>query len=240
VPLRSPRRLLECLFAGVVALALGSALAACGAAAAQQAGVPPGVLRLRGAATLYYLAGPGDPVVEVRVFVQNGGEATESTSIHWDAEFGRDFVFLDSDPKPWRVTQDGTGRGAVDTSGVLPRQEGSYRLWFAATTYRVVEPRLRVVANGTHTLGENVRAEAIHVRWQQITPEKQTFEHGPLSGVAAAAAVLPGDSRSSFRWALGISLALTGVVVAGALWAFTITLTSASERHRPWQTRHAY
>ncbi|CAA9257003.1 MAG: hypothetical protein AVDCRST_MAG77-2479 [uncultured Chloroflexi bacterium] len=204
--------------AALVLVAL--ALVSCDAEAARPAAVALGEVRLKGAATLYYLGGPGDPVVEVRVFLENDGEATESTSIHWDAEFGREFLFLDSEPKPWRVTQDGTGRGSVDTSGVLPRQAGTYRLWFAAATYRVLEPRLRVMSDGDRLLGENVRAEASHVRWQRMTPQQQTFEHGPLAGIAAAGAVLPGDSRSSFRWALAISLALMGVLLGGGIAAF--------------------
>jgi hypothetical protein len=221
------RRLVLLVLAGGALVISAAALAACGGGA-----MPAGqaALRLKGAATLYYLAGPGDPVVEVRVFLENAGEATNSTSIAWDAEFGREFVFLDSEPKPWRVNRDGAGGGEVDTAGVLPRQPGVYRLWFAATTYRVVEPRLRVVANGGQVLGQNVLAEASHVRWQRPTAEQQAFERGPLAGAGAAATVLPADGQAKFGWALVVSLTLTAVLLAGGTAAFVTIERDAAQR----------
>ena len=60
----------------------------------------------------------------------------------YDVTNGADIASVDWTQRGW---------GVVDTSGVLPHQSGTYRMFFAATQFGTVEPQLMVVANGIST-----------------------------------------------------------------------------------------
>src|SRR6266542_4488185 len=97
--------------------ALSLALMLVGCAPVSAATAPPAPLvdtanpaervRLRSASIEYYQAGPVDPVVEVRVILDSTAKRhTDSTTILWDPTFAERFVFLRSEPAPWRVRVD--------------------------------------------------------------------------------------------------------------------------------------
>jgi hypothetical protein len=188
--------------------------------------VPPAgrsSVQLYSASTLYYQSGPTDPVVEVRIILENTADrATDSTSIYWEPAFADRFLFLDSDPKPWRVRRDERGWAILDTAGVLPNQQGQYRLWFASGTYEVVEPRMIVVANSGEHVGEVV-AKASHLSWTAPSARQWTFERGVIATFADLAVVLPLSSRWVLAYAIGLGIALLGMMSAGSVLAFTRT-----------------
>lgn len=212
---------LFCLFL-VVGCALGGAIPATqkGAGERPQRASPSSPLALLSAETNYYGSGPADQVVEVRIVIDNGtGSATENTSIAWEPAFADRFLFLDSDPKPWRVRRDERGWGVLDTSGVLPGQFGTFKLWFAASSYAIAEPRIVVVANSGVPVAD-VTAEASHLSWTAPPAAQQTFEHGPIAQLSKLSAVLPSGPRWSFTFAVGLSALLICVLVFG----FALTL----------------
>ena len=177
-------------------------------------------LGVRSAKVEYYQAGPTDPVVELRIIVENtAGRHTDSTSILWDPEFARSFTFLRSDPPPWRVRIDERGWGSLDTSGVIPGQYGTFKLWFAAGTYAPLEPRIQVVANGVIPVADIV-ATAGHLLWQVPSPSQRTFERGRLADATAFTSAVPLTSRAAFTYALALCVTLTLITVGGGLAAF--------------------
>lgn len=189
-----------------------------------------GPLRLRSANALYYLSGPGDPVVEVRVIVENrSGEATSSSSIHWDPAFAQQFTFLDSAPAPWRVRRNTDGWGVLDTAGVMPHQAGTFRLWFAIGTETPVEPRILFVSDGgAHRFGV-VTAAANHLTWS-APPWKDTFDQGALGWAARATGVLPVTAHWSFVYATLSGVVLALAFAAGLVAAFRQALPVAGRR----------
>lgn len=221
---------------GVLALLM---LLACGGGpsisfSATPAGTPSGAavlsaaepvaLSLRRASTEYFVGGPGDPVIELRITVANDdfrGRNTDSTSILWEPSFVQHTVFLHSDPPAWRVRVDERGWGVMDTAGVLGRRRGTFRLWFVGADATVYEPRVRVVANG-HVVIAEVGAEASHRRRAQPSPLQTMFEHGPLALAADAAVMLPSDARGVFPFATGIGVLLTAAAAGGGLAAFRL------------------
>lgn len=177
---------------------------------------PPAPLVLLSAETNYYGSGPADQVVEILVVVNNvTGMPTENTSISWEPAFADRFLFLDSDPKPWRVRRDERGWGVLDTSGVLPGQYGTIKLWFAASSYAIAEPRIVVVANGGVPVAD-VTAQASHLRWTAPPAAQQTFERGPIAQVSNVSAVLPAGPRWSYTFAFGLSVLLMGILTFGS------------------------
>jgi hypothetical protein len=181
-------------------------------------------LSLRWASTEYFASGPGDPVVELRVIVDDHdprGRNTDSTTILWEPSFVQRTTFLSSDPPAWRVRVDERGWGVLDTAGVLGRQYGTFHLWFVIDTYAVYEPRVMVVANG-HIVLQEVTAGASSRRRAGPSPAQTAFEEGALARVADAAGPLPNDERGAFPLATGMGLLLTGVAVAGGATAFRL------------------
>jgi hypothetical protein len=174
-------------------------------------------MRLRSATVEYYRAGPVDPVVELRIILQNTGRRhTDSTTITWDPSFAQNFTFLDSDPPPWRVRTDVSGWGTLDTSGVLPNQFGTFKLHFAIGTYAPQEPQIRVISNGNVVVGEAL-AEALHLRWQQPSAAQRTFEHGALGTLASIGTILPEGPHAGFLFAVLLALSLTIATSAGSV-----------------------
>lgn len=172
-------------------------------------------VRLRSATIHYHQTVPGDPVVEVRIVLENGApRATNSTSILWDPSFHERFVFLSSDPPAWRVRTVDGGWASLDTSGLLPSQRGTYRLWFAAGSPAVHEPRVKVVVDGQTQVADLV-AEATHVRQQAPRPTQRMFERGAIAMAADVASVLPITPRMVLMYAIAVGLALTAIVVIG-------------------------
>lgn len=188
---------------------------------------PASAVRLRSATIEYYLGGPGDTVVELRVFLENTHTRhTESTSILWDPEFARQFVFLRSEPEPWRIRVDESGWGSFDGTGVIPGQFATYKLWFAAGTYAPLEPRLRIIADGGTLVAETL-AVAPHLKWQRPRMEQSAFERGPLSVLTAPAALLPSGPRPAFVYAVVLALTLLGVTLTGGLKAFRLVASAS-------------
>ena len=181
---------------------------------------PATAVRVRSATINYYLGGPGDPVVELRVVLENGHTRhTETTSILWDPEFARQFTFLRSEPEPWRVRIDESGWGSFDGTGVIPGQFANYRLWFAAGTPAPLEPQLKIVANGSTLVAETV-AIAPHLTWQRPRAEQHIFERGAVALLTAPAALVPAGPRLSFAYALLLAVTLLGVSLTGSWKAF--------------------
>ncbi|MGI8424121.1 MAG: hypothetical protein ACR2NO_08445 [Chloroflexota bacterium] len=208
-----------------VACCLVTGLAGCSISAsppptARSTAKPASLVRVRSATIEYYLAGPGDPVVELRVFLETSHTRhTESTSILWDPEFARQFVFLRSEPEPWRVRIDESGWGSLDTTGVIPGEFATYRLWFAAGTPSAIEPRIKIIADGDVLVAETVAA-ATHLKRQAPAAPQNAFERGPLAGLTGFATFLPAGSRSVFLYAVVLALTLLGVTLDGGVKAF--------------------
>jgi hypothetical protein len=183
-----------------------------------------GMVSLRKASTEYFVNGPGDSVVELRLIVDNQdpwGRNTDSTTILWEPSFARITTLLASDPPAWRTRIDERGWGVMDTAGVLGRRYGTFRLWFAVGDYAVQEPQVTLVANGHIVLAETV-ATATHRRRGASTPAQTAFERGPLARAADLSLLLPGDERGAFPLAAGVGLLLTAVATAGGLAAFLL------------------
>ncbi|HET7770697.1 MAG TPA: hypothetical protein VFN74_18130 [Chloroflexota bacterium] len=181
---------------------------------------PATAVRVRSATTNYYLGGPGDPVVELRVVLENNHTRhTESTSILWDPEFARQFTYLRSEPDAWRVRVDESGWGSFDATGVIPGQFATYKLWFAAGTPSPLEPRLKVIANGSTLVAETV-AIAPHLAWQRPRAEQSAFERGPVALLTAPAALVPAGPRLAFTYAVLLALTLLAVTLTGSWKAF--------------------
>ena len=210
------------IFGALLALFLLAGCAEAGSPSASPTSTadPATAVRVRSSTIEYYLGGPGDPVVELRVILENThSRHTESTSILWDPDFARQFTFLRSEPEPWRVRIDESGWGSFDGTGVIPGQFASYRLWFAAGTYAPLEPRLKIIANGRTLVAETI-AVAPHLKWQRLRAEQNAFERGPLAVISAPAALVPSGPRLAFVYALTIALTLLGVTLTGSLQAF--------------------
>jgi len=211
----------------MVSLALALVVACIGCATPPPAppppsGIPADLVRLRSASIEYYQAGPVDPVVEVRVILYTTATRhTDSTTILWEPTFAERFTFLRSDPPPWRVRVDENGWGSLDTSGVIPGQYGTFRLYFAAGTYEPLEPRLRIIANGNTTVAD-VSASASHLKWQAPTPQQEAFERGPLSALSAVAGIAPAQERPSFVVGAALSGVLLALTLGGSLMAFRL------------------
>lgn len=195
----------------------------------------PAALSLRRASTEYFVGGPGDPVIELRITVANDdghGRNTDSTSILWEPSFVQHTVFLHSDPPAWRVRVDEHGWGVMDTAGVLGRRRGTFRLWFVGADATVYEPRVRVVANG-HVVIAEAAATASHRRRAEPSPLQTMFEHGPLALAADAAVALPSDARGVFPFATGIGVLLTAAAASGGLAAFRLASRRPEQRRAP-------
>lgn len=203
--------------------------ASCGAPGAQESpvatpgpGQSTGPVRLRFASTEYYTLGPGDPVVELRVILNNSGPRhTDSTSIRWEPAFAQDVTFLRSEPAAWRVRIDETGWGVLDTTGVLPGQFGTFRIWFAMNTYTPHEPRIAVIANGSMEIA-TVTASATHLKWQADIPKQRVFERGLPALAADIFGFLPANGRGAFPLAVGMGVSLIGLAGSGGLMAFRL------------------
>jgi hypothetical protein len=187
------------------------------------------------------VARDGTALVELKVVVDNPAAwSTDSTSILWEPAFARVFTFTDSEPAPWRVRTDERGWGVLDTSGLLPRQSGTFRVRFAADPdptgaslppqgpFRT--PRLVVVVDGTRMIAET----AGDVRRSAPPPGRwlRAFERGPLARVAD---VVPAGAAAPHR-ALGYAGALAavlGVVAGGGAAAALITANAPVARPAP-------
>ena len=191
-------------------------------------------LMLRSANVHYYQSGPTDPVVELRIIVENTHRRhTDSTTILWDAEFTRNFVFLRSDPPAWRYRVDEQGRGTLDTTGVIPGQYATFKIWFAAGTYAPMEPRILFVANGNVEVAETI-AEASHLGWQRPRASQQAFERGGFARAIAPAAIVPATGFARYLLAVLLGISLTALTVGGAVIAFRATAReSAPLRLKP-------
>ena len=177
-------------------------------------------LSLVWASTEYFANGPADPVVELRIIVDNTGKTTtESTTILWDPAFQQSFLFLRSEPAPWRLRTDERGWGVLDTSGTIPGRYGTFKMWFASRGRAVLEPRVVVVANGSYVVAETV-ATATHLHAEVLPPAQLTFERGPVAAAADAVRFLPADEHGALPLAAIMGLSLTAVVAAGSVVAY--------------------
>lgn len=212
----------------LAALALGvaRALPAAGSAArpgpAATVSKPPIPVYIRWAGIEYFTAGPADPLVTLRLVLENYQDRhTDSTTLLWDPEFAQRFTFLRSEPPAWRVRTDERGWGVLDTAGILPHQYGEFRLWFAATSPVVREPRLVVVSNGNVVVADTV-VQALH-RQAPRPAAPLSFERGVLGWVGAVVEALhvgSADERSAFLLAATVGALLAVLAGAGSAAAF--------------------
>lgn len=227
-----------------MALVAACAIAPAGSAApktARPAGpavtatAPAPRLYLHWAGMEYSIAGTADPVVKLRIVLDNHMEAhTESTSIKWEPSFAQQFTFLRSNPAPWRVRIDEQGWGVLDTSGVLPMQFGTFELWFFANAPVVQEPRIVIVANGG-TLIADTTARAVHLEQQRPSTAQLTFEQGPIAAVGETAErlrLVPSDARGVFRVAAALAVLLTVIAIGGGVAAYWSTAGRATASTR--------
>ena len=178
-------------------------------------------LRLRWASTNhrpdYGDAAPGT-LIEVRLIIESAlDDDTRSTSIHWDPAFAAAYTLVESDPPAWRVRLDDDGWGVLDTSGILARDHGTFRLWFEpvpASEPPPEAPHLVVAADGA-LLVADVVATAEHDTERARASTHYVFERGLL---AAAGELLPAETshpRSVLGLATGLSVFFMAVLVGG-------------------------
>jgi hypothetical protein len=169
------------------------------------------------------VTGPDGATVELRlVFEPTGAEPTDSTSIAWDPVFARAFRFVGSEPAPWRFRVDPSGWAVLDTSGVLPGEYGTFRVWFVPATRAHVAPRVRVVADG----GEGIADVVVPVH--TTSQLGALFERGMLAQDIDRLPPVLSDSRGALPIALGMAIGLT-LSIAGGFWsAFLVTRSTRS------------
>jgi hypothetical protein len=158
------------------------------------------------------------------VFEPTGAEPTDSTSIAWDPAFARAFRFVGSEPAPWRFRVDpSSGWTVLDTSGVLPGEYGTFRVWFVPVTRARVAPRVRVVADGDAGVADVVvPAHTAASQWGAL------FEQGALAQDIDRLPPVLSDSRGALPIVLGMAIGLT-LSVAGGFWsAFLATRSTRS------------
>ncbi len=203
-------------------------LTACLWPASKQARTRPDAppVRLQWISTEYFQAGQGDPVVEVRIILDNRGvHTTDSTTILWEPSFQQRFTFLRSDPPAWRTRVDERGRGVVDTSGTIPGRYSTFSLWFVANPDLVAggqivqEPEVVVVANGDYVVADTI-ATATHLKSPAAIAGQQTFERGALAATADLARFVPADRRGALAPATLMSAAVSLVLAAGSVAAY--------------------
>ena len=190
---------------------------------------PPIPVYIRWAGIEYFRAGPADPLVTVRLVLENYQDRhTDSTTVLWDPDFAQRFTFLRSEPPAWRVRTDERGWGVLDTAGILGHQYGEFLLWFAASSPVAREPRMVVVANGNIVVAETV-AQALHRQERRPAPPP-SFERGALGRLGAVAEALhagSADERTAFLLAASFCTILAALAGAGGAAVFW------SVRHQP-------
>lgn len=222
---------------GAVVLVLTVGLLHAGPVSGSSAAAPPAAtpappsipVYLHWAGIEYFRAGPADPLVTLRLVLENYQDRhTDSTTLMWDSDFAQRFTFLRSEPPAWRVRIDERGWGVLDTSGILGRQYGEFLLWFAASSPVAREPRMVIVANGNVVVAETV-VQALH---RQGPPPKvpPSFDRGALGRVGAVAEALHAgsdDERTAFLLAASVCAVLAALAGAGGAAIFW------SVRHQP-------
>jgi hypothetical protein len=182
-------------------------------------GGPSPALVLAYAGINYMNGGPADPVVELKIIVVNSGERhTESTSIRWEPSFAREYTFLKSEPPPWRVRTDEYGWGVYDGPGVLPERDGTYILWFTRTGFKVDEPRIQVIGNGTMFV-DDTYAIAMNRILNREPRMQGAFERAPLADIVdrVGNAVPDVIETAPFGFALALAGTLISLVAGGML-----------------------
>ena len=182
-------------------------------------GGPSPALVLAYAGINYMNGGPADPVIEMKVIIVNSGERhTESTSIRWEPSFAREYTFLRSEPAPWRVRTDEWGWGVYDGPGVLPERDGTYLLWFTRTGFKVDEPRIQVIGNGSMFV-DDTYAIAMNRILNREPAAQGMFERTPLAPIIdrVANAVPDAIETAPFGFALGLAGTLTTLVAGGVI-----------------------
>ena len=173
----------------------------------------------------YFNGGPADPVIELKVIVDNQGDRhSDSTSIRWEPEFAREFTFLKSSPPAWRVRIDEWGWGVFDGDGVRPHGDGTYLIWFTTTGYKVREPRIQVVANGNMFVDDTFAIAMNRILTRE--PELQgMFERQPVAGIIDRIGRFVPDAAetSPFEFAVALAATLSGLTLAGTVFALRRT-----------------
>ena len=182
-------------------------------------GGPSPALLLSYAGINYLNGGPADPVIELKVIMVNSGERhTESTSIRWEPAFAREYTFLKSDPPAWRVRIDDWGWGVYDGPGVLPQRDGTYLLWFTRTGFRVDEPRIQAIGNGTMFV-DDTYAIAMNRILNREPAAQGIFERTPFAAVVDRIGNVVPDAieTAPFGFALGLAGTLTALAAGGVM-----------------------
>lgn len=173
----------------------------------------------------YFNGGPADPVIELKVILDNQGDRhSDSSSIRWEPEFAREFTFLKSSPPAWRVRIDEWGWGVFDGDGVRPHGDGTYLIWFTTTGYKVREPRIQVVANGNMFVDDTFAIAMNRILTRE--PELQgVFERQPIAGIIDRIGRFVPDAAetSPFEFAVAFAATLSGLTLAGTVFALRRT-----------------
>ncbi len=176
----------------------------------------------------YFNGGPADPVVELKVILDNQGDShTDSTSIRWEPEFAREFTLVKSSPPAWRVRTDEWGWGVFDGDGVRPRGDGTFLLWFTTTGYKVREPRIQVIANGIVFVDDTFAIAMNRILTRE--PELQgVFERQPIAGIIDSIGRLVPDTAetSPFEFAVALAATLSVLTLVGTVLALRHTPSS--------------
>lgn len=182
-------------------------------------GSPAPALLLSYAGINYMNGGPADPVIELKVIVVNSGERhTDSTSIRWEPSFAREYTYLRSEPSAWRVRVDDWGWGVYDGPGVLPERDGTYLIWFTRTGFKVDEPRIQVIGNGSMFV-EDTFAIAMNRILNREPILQGVFERAPIAPVIDRVGQVVPDAveTAPFGLALGLAGTLTALIAGGVM-----------------------
>jgi hypothetical protein len=127
---------------------------------------------------------------------------------------------VSSQPDAWRVRVDERGWGVLDTTGVLPKEDGRFILRFAARGCTVPFPRVWVVADGSDQVGAAVAGDSDIARAHSAAAQHL------FDGSGGEYDVLP-DVSGLPQVVLGLTVAL-GVALGGMVtWGCVVAWRSA-------------
>ena len=185
-------------------------------------------IHLAWASTHYAPHEPTDAVVQLDVIVRNGTEhTTRSTSIEWEPVFAAAYEVLESDPPAWRIHIRDDGWGVLDTSGVLPGQDGAFRVWFSATDRPTpldedTGPLIRVVVDGQLPAGEGA-ATPTHAAERHKLSAQQLFERGHLAAAADRLTLLPAGGVGAHPVVVTLATVWLAITALGFAAAYQVT-----------------
>ena len=169
------------------------------------------------------------------VIVRNETEhTTSSTSIDWEPDFAAAYTVLQSDPPAWRVHTRDDGWGVLDTSGVLPGQDGAFRVWLRAAEGLAppevdTGPLIRVVVDGQLLVGQGAATPA-HAAERAKLATQQLFERAPLAWVVDRLAPVPSGGVGAYPFVVALAAVWLAVTTIGLAAAYAATGRQPAER----------